>query len=203
LAWLSQVEAHQLTDVDPEYFRTLIEAADAAAVVEEPSPRLLASSVQSLEEFDTASVLPHAQPTPDKSTSIFAPTGALRNPGGFLSWNAASPSNASAKSLPSSPAPTATSVSAATPTTCSRRGGTSAWGMAAVEAAGARMLPEADARGELALRHRFLYAAAGDLRVVRETRYPLTIQRISSVSPPEALSADDGLSAARRWRRRM
>ena len=170
MTWLSQVEAHQLTDVDPEHFRTLIEAADAAAVVEDPSPRSLASSVQSLEEFDTAaSALPHPQPTPEKSptSSIFAPTGALRNPGGFLSWNAASPSNASAKSLPSSPAPTSASPSAATSTPSSRRGGTLAWGMAAVEAAGARLLPEADARGELGLRHRFLYAAAGDLRVVR------------------------------------
>jgi hypothetical protein len=39
--------------------------------------------------------------------------------------------------------------------------------VAAAAAAGARLLQEAETRGDLALRHRFLYAAAGDLRVVR------------------------------------
>ena len=68
------MEAHQLTDVDPEHFRALIEAADASAAVEEVPPQSLASSLSRCEdELDPTAA--QAQPsTPNNNpASVFSP----------------------------------------------------------------------------------------------------------------------------------
>ena len=70
------MEAHQLTDVDPEHFRALIEAADASAAVEEVPPQSLASSLSRCEdELDPTAA--QAQPsTPNNNpASVFSPAG--------------------------------------------------------------------------------------------------------------------------------